>query len=224
MATRKYLPFDSPRKVGWEMARLFERYWASKPDYFTFEWLQDSNERIEFCCKNATEEEVDFTTSPALLEAIHSCQELSSGELPSDFGFTGFTKIAVHEVGSKVEVTEDQEFMGPLFWKLRVGLIVDHHRRIYGPCYFEHRPDHWSCIMRDQSPHDEVQSNSRNYSLKSEIVAVAAIMYRQMNEIIQFVGKEEAYARLRYESGPLTVTVVTFTPGKVRVVQAICSP
>ncbi|KAK2802127.1 hypothetical protein FQN50_007491 [Emmonsiellopsis sp. PD_5] len=45
-----------------------------------------------------------------------------------------------------------------------------------------------------------------------------------MNEVVWIWEKDDYGARLRYKDGPLTATLVTFIPGKVRMVQATCNP
>lgn len=111
MGTPKYIPFERPREVGWLMADLFDLYCSYQPDSFTFEWLRKTTD-LEVRCKDTAEGKVDFPTSPALLDAIHSCKAISFPEtarqLPSDYGFTGFIEGAVHEVQQRVPITEPE--------------------------------------------------------------------------------------------------------------------
>ncbi|QVM05846.1 hypothetical protein D8B26_000553 [Coccidioides posadasii str. Silveira] len=100
----EYIRFKNPREVGWLMADLFDMYWAYPFDSFIFSWLERTPD-LEVLCKDATDEKIRFSTPPALLEAIHSCQKISSPTrwLPSsDFGFVGFIQSAIHEVEKNV--------------------------------------------------------------------------------------------------------------------------
>ncbi|KAK2737032.1 hypothetical protein FQN57_000481 [Myotisia sp. PD_48] len=94
----KYIPFESPRHVGWLMGNLFMDYSTYQPDSFTFEWLCRT-EDLEVVCRDSTREPVDLT-SDALLKAIHNCKIISTPEpeLPSDWGFSGFIGGAVATV------------------------------------------------------------------------------------------------------------------------------
>ncbi|KAK2802126.1 hypothetical protein FQN50_007490 [Emmonsiellopsis sp. PD_5] len=119
MGTPKYVPFKSPREVGWLMADLFDLYCSYQTDSFTFEWLRQTTD-LEVHCEDTTAEKVDFPTSHALLEAIHKCEVICFPEtarpFPSDYGFTGFIGQAIHEVKQRVPITEPELFRGPLFW------------------------------------------------------------------------------------------------------------
>ncbi|OJD12104.1 hypothetical protein AJ78_07253 [Emergomyces pasteurianus Ep9510] len=116
-------------------------------------------------------------------------------------------------------------FGGPLFSRLRNGLIANGHPRVLGHCLFRHRPDHWTFMIRDHSPLDSKGKNGKNYLLRSEIMGITSILYRQMNEVRWDPRKHEyMQPKLTYRDGPLTATIVTFMVGKVRVVQATCDP
>ncbi|KKZ62284.1 hypothetical protein EMCG_00453 [[Emmonsia] crescens] len=98
-------------------------------------------------------------------------------------------------------------FYGPLQYVLHAGVIVDHHRRILGYRFLQDRSHHWSWMLRDRSsPHDPRQAEDRrNHFLKSELMAVTAMMYRQMNAMV-WIPKEDNYrARMRYKHGLLTL-------------------
>ncbi|KAK2757190.1 hypothetical protein FQN54_004704 [Arachnomyces sp. PD_36] len=227
----KYVPFKGPREVGWLLADLFGLYWSYNADSFLFEWLQNTID-LQVCCNDSTLEKIKFPTSKALLEVIRECPKLCFPEntfrgIPTDFGFTGFMDNAMDEVSEKVDITQPELFHGPLLDILNAGIVVDCHRRILGNQFFQYSPDHWLCTLRDHSsPHDprQAEGNRKDYFLKSELMGITAMMYRQMNEMV-WIPKENNYrARMRYKGGLLTVTTVTFIPGKVRVVQATCRP
>ncbi|KAL1957302.1 hypothetical protein VTO42DRAFT_6210 [Malbranchea cinnamomea] len=210
MTVIQYVPFNSPREVGWLMADLFDLYWAEYTSLsFPFDILEKTID-IEVRCQDATGEKVEFPTSTALLKTIHNCRKLqvenASEELPNDRGFAEFMYGAVLEARREAQVAEPEQLMGPLFEKMNVGYVLDAHNR------FDSRQ----------------QKGSRDYFLKSELAAALSILYRQMNEVLWLLEKQEYRARLRYRDGPLTATIVTFIPGKVRVVvrvvQATCTP
>ncbi|PGG96489.1 hypothetical protein AJ80_09820 [Polytolypa hystricis UAMH7299] len=200
MALIEYAPFDTPRHVGWLLADLFDLYCS---------WLQKTSD-LEVCCKDTTGEEVNFPTSSTLLqECPKICYpEKTTWGLPDDYNFTGFMGIAVDQVSRKVEIPKAELFSGPLLQLLYEGIIVEHHRRILGYRFFQHRPDHWSCMLRDHSsPFDPRQEEDRrDYLLKSEIIAITAMMYRQMNEMVWFSKEDKYRARMRYKGGLLTIS------------------
>lgn len=85
------------------------------------------------------------------------------------------------------------------------------------------------------------KADCRNYILKSEIMAATSIFFHQMNEMVWSSEKNRYTSKPRYKGGLLTVcllrrfinalsdnnpkaTVVTFTRGKVRIVQATIRP
>ncbi|KAK2810933.1 hypothetical protein FQN50_002524 [Emmonsiellopsis sp. PD_5] len=231
MAPIQYIPFKEPRKVGWVLTDLFNLYWACETDSFLFERLQNTTS-LEVRCKDATGEKIKFTTSASLLKAIHESPRICSPDkafrgLPTDFGFTGFMFTAVSEVGDKINITKPELFHGPFLDILNAGIVVDYHRRILGDRFFQHSPNHWLCTLRDHSsPHDprQAEEDRRDYFLKSELMGITAMMYRQMNEMVWIPKEDDHRARMRYKEGLLTVTTVTFIPRKVRVVQATCRP
>lgn len=69
-------------------------------------------------------------------------------------------------------------------------------------------------MLRDHSsPHDSRQTkeNRRDYFLKSELMGITAMMYRQMNEMV-WIPKEEDYrAKMRYKKGLLTVCLLVLS-------------
>ncbi|PGH08119.1 hypothetical protein AJ80_07913 [Polytolypa hystricis UAMH7299] len=102
------------------------------------------------------------------------------------------------------------EFSGPLFERIGEGITVDHYHRIWGSYFFEHHPAHWGCMIQDHSsPFDLMQQeNRRDYLLKSKLIAVTSIMFRQMNETIWISEKEKYDLKLRYKDGPLTICFI----------------
>ncbi|KMP01298.1 hypothetical protein CIHG_01588 [Coccidioides immitis H538.4] len=84
--------------------------------------------------------------------------------------------------------------------------------------------NHWTFIVRDHScAHDMGQKGDR-YILKGELLATTSIFYHQMNKMVWLPDKDRYTAKLRYQGGLLTATIVTFTHGKVRIVQATIKP
>ncbi|PGH07908.1 hypothetical protein AJ79_06116 [Helicocarpus griseus UAMH5409] len=110
-------------------------------------------------------------------------------------------------------------------------MVLHHLGRypIHGYSLYEHCPDHWVFTIRDfsipKSQDDSIINSKKNFLLRSEILTVVALFYRQMNEIPwDYEDHRGGKPVLRYQGGSLTATVVTFLVGKVRVVQATCNP
>ncbi|EGC46799.1 conserved hypothetical protein [Histoplasma capsulatum var. duboisii H88] len=222
-------PFHCPEHVGRLMAGLFCLYISYSPDSFPFEWLQKT-EDLKVQCRDSTREKVTFSTSPELLQAIHRCERVTAPEkthgLPSDWGFSGFMKTAAHQVLDEVPFTKAAEFEGPFFRRLGIGIISDSHPRIKGEQIFYLCHNHWSCIIRDRSitAGTELRENRKDYLLKSELLAVTSIFYRQMNEMVWLPEENRYMPKPIYKEGFLVATIVTFVYGKVRIVQATCDP
>ncbi|PGH36584.1 hypothetical protein GX50_00621 [[Emmonsia] crescens] len=220
--------FDCPDKVGWLMADLVPLYLSYASDSFPFEWLQKT-EDLEVHCRDATGEKVTFPISPELLNAIHKCERVTAPEkrrgLPSDWGFSGFMKTAAHEVLDKVPFTKAQEFHGPLFDRLNM-VTIESYPRITGVHIFHLHHNHWTCMIRDHSSafDPKQEEGRRDYLLRSEILAITSIFYRQMHEMVWLPAKDRYKAKLVYKEGLLMATVVTFICAKVRIVQATLNP
>ncbi|KAK2764380.1 hypothetical protein FQN54_009074 [Arachnomyces sp. PD_36] len=228
MQSERY-EFDCPDKVGWLMADLVSLYLSYAFDSFPFEWLQRTKD-LEMRCENVTEEKVIFPISPELLNAIHKCERVTEPEkrrgIPSDWGFSGFMKTAVHEVLDEVPFTEAQEFHGPLFDRLNMVMIKS-YPRILGVHIFHLHHNHWSCMIRDHSSAfdpKQQEDDHRDYLLRSEILAATSIFWRQMHETVWLPEKNRYNAKLIYKEGLLMATVVTFICAKVRIVQATLNP
>ncbi|QSS51915.1 hypothetical protein I7I53_07373 [Histoplasma capsulatum var. duboisii H88] len=104
--------------------------------------------------------------------------------------------------------------------------MIDSYIRIKGVQIFQLRHNHWSCIVRDHSSAFDAtqQGNSRDYLLRSELLAVTSIFFHQMNEMVWLPEEDWYMAKPIYKEEFLTATVVTFIYGKVRIVQATCNP
>ncbi|KAL2388186.1 hypothetical protein RJ035_003510 [Blastomyces gilchristii] len=222
-------PCYCPEQVGWLMAGLFHLYISYSSDLFPFSWLQKT-EDLKVRCRDSIREKTTFSISPELLQAIHKCERVTAPEktlgLPSDWGFSGFMKTAAHQVLDEVPFTKAEEFQGPLFRRLGIGIIINSHPRIKGEQIFYLHHNHWSCMIRDRSStvNTKLQENSRDYLLKSELLAVTSIFYRQMNEMVWLSEENRYMAKPIYKEGFLAATIVTFIYGKVRIVQATCDP
>lgn len=110
MESHKYTPFESPQKVGWFLADLFDRYRCLEPDSFLFKELEDITE-LEVRGMDSTREKIEFSVSSELLDAIHSSKTApasESNQLPGDGSFDGFIEEAVHDAQEKFPVTETQ--------------------------------------------------------------------------------------------------------------------
>ncbi|PGG95610.1 hypothetical protein AJ80_09930 [Polytolypa hystricis UAMH7299] len=187
-------------------------------------------------------EKVEFITPPALENAIQNSARVNSPDVdpwgpPVDYSWTGWMGITIDSLIKEVNMSRgEQEFGGPLFSVLGDGLVVNYHRRVLGYRLFRHRPDHWTFMIRDHSPSDSKSKNSKNYLLRSEMMGITSILYRQMNEVWDSRERKYIQPKLTYQGGPLTVrfcfplfppssaTIITFMVGKVRVVQATCDP
>ncbi|EGC46684.1 conserved hypothetical protein [Histoplasma capsulatum var. duboisii H88] len=213
-------------------------YRLETPDLFSFDWLQKTLD-LEVVCKDTTNEEVGISTPPSLERAIQECAMINFPNSPEflsppvDYSWTGWMGLVIDELKNEVTIKTEAMCEGPLFSFLSQGLIADGHRRVLAQRLFRHRPDHWSMTIRDHSPLNQHKS-CKDYLLRSEILGVTSIIYRQMNEI-RWDPSEYKYMEpeLIYSGGPLIMdttltfllaTVVTFIPGKVRVVQATCDP
>ncbi|EGC41656.1 conserved hypothetical protein [Histoplasma capsulatum var. duboisii H88] len=187
--------FDRAEKVGLLMASLFSLYLTYySRDSFPFEWLQKT-EDLEVCCRETSSEKVAFPMSPELLKAINKCERVTApGKCQQ--GLPG------------------------------VGIMIDSYIRIKGVQIFQLRHNHWSCIVRDHSSAFDAtqQGNSRDYLLRSELLAVTSIFFHQMNEMVWLPEEDWYMAKPIYKEEFLTATVVTFIYGKVRIVQATCNP
>ncbi|EER45712.1 conserved hypothetical protein [Histoplasma capsulatum H143] len=189
--------FDRAEKVGLLMASLFSLYLTYySRDSFPFEWLQKT-EDLEVCCRETSSEKVAFPMSPELLKAINKCGRVTApGKcqkgLPGNWGFAGFMKTAAHQLG--------------------VGIMIDSYIRIKGVQIFQLRHNHWSCIVRDHSSAFDAtqQGNSRDYLLRSELLAVTSIFFHQMNEMVWLPEEDWYMAKPIYKEEFLTATVVTF--------------
>ncbi|OJD27108.1 hypothetical protein ACJ73_01492 [Blastomyces percursus] len=163
------------------MAGLFHLYISYSSDLFPFEWLQKT-EDLKVRCRDSTREKVAFSISPELLHAIHKCERVTAPEktqgLPSDWGFSGFMKTAAHQVLDEVPFTKAEE-----------GTYL--------------RDSHWSCMIRDRSStvNTKLQETSSDYFLKSELLAVTSIFYRQMNEMVWLPEENRYMAKPIYKEG-----------------------
>ncbi|OJD17837.1 hypothetical protein AJ78_02078 [Emergomyces pasteurianus Ep9510] len=212
------------------MPGLFDRYWCSQYDAFSFfNFMQNTTALLNVVCKNATDQKVDFVIPPALEKAIQNSTRINSPDTseypwppPVDDSWTGWMDITIDNLINEVNISSgEQEFVGPLFSALGRGLIVNGHRRVLGHRLFRHRPDHWTFMIRDHSSSDL----DENYLLRSEILGITSILYRQMNEVCWDAWKHTyMQPRLTYQHGQLTATIVTFMVGKVRVFEATCDP
>ncbi|KKZ61653.1 hypothetical protein EMCG_03838 [[Emmonsia] crescens] len=135
-------------------------------------------------------------------------------------------KTAVHEVLDEVPFTKAEEFQGPLFRWLGIGIIINSHPCIKGELIFHLCSNHWSCIIQDHSSlfYTKLQENGRDFILKSELLAVTSIIYHQMNEMVWLPEEDRYMPKPIYKEGFLVATIVTFVYGKVRIVQATCNP
>ncbi|OJD21342.1 hypothetical protein ACJ73_07316 [Blastomyces percursus] len=93
--------------------------------------------------------------------------------------------------------------------------VVDCHCRVLAYHLLRHRRDHWGMMMQDHTPLDSKTRDGKDYLLRREIMGIAAIFYRQMNDV-DWDHYKHKYMKpvLNYPGGPLTV----------RVVQATCNP
>ncbi|EER26850.1 hypothetical protein CPC735_010270 [Coccidioides posadasii C735 delta SOWgp] len=127
--------FDSPEKVGWLMAALFRLYLSYSSGSFRFGWLQKTVD-LKVRCRDTTSDKAVFPISSDLLKAIHKCERVTAPEksrgLPSDWGFSGFMKTAAHQVLDEVPFTQSEEFHGPLFRWLGVGIMINSYPAIKG--------------------------------------------------------------------------------------------
>lgn len=98
-------------------------------------------------------------------------------------------------------------FEGPFFRRLGIGIISDSHPRIKGEQIFYLRHNHWSCMIRDRSitAGTELQENRKDYLLKSELLAVTSIFYRQMNEMVWLPEENRYMPKPIYKEGFLVV-------------------
>ncbi|WEW61235.1 hypothetical protein PRK78_006725 [Emydomyces testavorans] len=232
MGSIKYEPFSDAQEFSDLMPELFDQYWCYQPDTFPFEFLQRTTD-LKVVCKDTTAEKADFITPPALENAIQNCARINCPDTseypwdpPVDDSWTGWMGITIDSLIKGIDIPRgEQEFGGPLFSVLGEGLVANYHRRILADRLFRHRPNHWTFMIRDHSPLDAERKNDRNYLLRSEIMGIVSIFYRQMNEVRWDPWKHEyKQPKLTYQGGPLTATIVTFMVGKVRVVQATCDP
>ncbi|PGG97181.1 hypothetical protein AJ79_09318 [Helicocarpus griseus UAMH5409] len=235
MGSSTYEPFRDAQEFSNLMPELFNLYWSYEPDAFSFDFLQRTKD-FKVVCKDATAEKADFTTPPALERAIQNSARINSPDTseypwgpPVDDSWTGWMGITIDSLIEGVDISRgEEEFGGPLFSVLGAGLVVNGHRRVLGHRLFKHRPNHWTFMIRDHSPLDSKGKdgkNGKNCLLRSEIMGITSILYRQMNEIRWDLRKHKyMQPRLTYQDGTLTATIVTFMVGKVRVVQATCDP
>ncbi|KMP07296.1 hypothetical protein CIRG_06977 [Coccidioides immitis RMSCC 2394] len=211
------------------MADLFRLYLSYSSGSFQFGWLQKTVD-LKVRCRDTTSDKAVFPISSDLLKAIHKCERVTAPEksrgLPSDWGFSGFMKTAAHQVLDEVPFTQSEEFHGPLFRWLGVGIMINSYPAIKGVQIFHLHHNHWSCMIRDHSSAFDTkqQENHRDYLLKSELLAVTSIFCRQMNEMVWLPEENRYMAKLIYKEGFLMATVVTFVHGKVRIIQASCNP
>ncbi|OJD27701.1 hypothetical protein ACJ73_00911 [Blastomyces percursus] len=228
----KYQPFSGAQEFSDLMLDLFNDYLTYSPDTFPFEFLQKTTD-LKVVCEDTTAENVEFITPSTLEDAIMNSARINSPDTseypwdpPVDDSWTGWMGITIDSLLKSVDIPRgEQEFGGPLFSRLRNGLIANGHPRVLGHCLFRHRPDHWTFMIRDHSPLDSKGKNGKNYLLRSEIMGITSILYHQMNEVRWDPRKHEyMQPKLTYRDGPLTATIVTFMVGKVRVVQATCDP
>ncbi|OAT05244.1 hypothetical protein BDBG_01667 [Blastomyces gilchristii SLH14081] len=233
-----FKPFSDPHEFSELMCALFHMYRSETPDLFSFDWLQKTLD-LEVVCKDTTKEEVGISTPPSLERAIRKCARINSPNSPNflcppaDYSWTGWMGLAIDDLKKEVTIKTEAKCDGPLFSILGQGLAADGHRRVLAHRLFRHRPDHWGIMIRDHSPLNQHKS-CRDYLLRSEIMGITSIIYRQMNEVRWDPSKSKyTEPELIYSGGPLVMdatltfflaTVVTFIPGKVRVVQATCDP
>ncbi|EGE01021.1 hypothetical protein TEQG_00075 [Trichophyton equinum CBS 127.97] len=223
-APSEILPFNQPEAVAAFLGRTFLCYMTYADSSFLFDWLEKTPD-IRLRCRNTTEQETLFTTPPELLRAIHTCEWVTSPEkdlgLPSDWGFAGLIQFAVHKVQETVDV-KSQRLYGPSFKQLYCERV----RNIHGLEVLCPHQNHWTFVIQDHTCARDMRQKAdcRNYMLKSEIMAATSIFFRQMNEMVWSSEKNRYTSKPRYKGGLLTATVVTFTRGKVRVVQATIRP
>ncbi|EEH47677.1 uncharacterized protein PADG_03761 [Paracoccidioides brasiliensis Pb18] len=187
---------------------------------------------LEVVCKDTTKEEVGISTPLSLERAIRKCARINSPNSldflcpPADYSWTGWMGLAIDDLKKEVTIKTEAKCDGQ-------GLAADVHRRVLAHRLFRHRPDHWGIMIRDHSPLNQHKS-CRDYLLRSEIMGITSIIYRQMNEVRWDPSKSKyTEPELIYSGGPLIMdatltfflaTVVAFIPSKVRVVQATCDP
>lgn len=104
-------------------------------------------------------------------------------------------------------------FSGPLFITLYVGLN-DGYSRFKGFQIYYLQPNHWSCILRDHSCETDSrqQENKEDYFLRSELLAIFSILFRQMNELVWVPNRNQHSVKLKYKEGSLTVCEYSTVP------------
>ncbi|EEH11694.1 conserved hypothetical protein [Histoplasma capsulatum G186AR] len=213
MGLINFKPFSGPHEFSQLMRALFHMYRLETPDLFSFDWLQKTLD-LEVVCKDTTNEEVGISTPRSLEQAIRKCARINSPNSPEflsppvDYSWTGWMGLAIDDLKKEVTIKTEAKCEGPLFSFLGQGLIANGHRRVLAQRLFRHRPDHWSMTIRDHSPLNQYKSR-KDYLLRSEILGVTSIIYRQMNEIRWDPSKYKyTEPELIYSGGPLIVKFI----------------
>ncbi|KAK2756181.1 hypothetical protein FQN54_005589 [Arachnomyces sp. PD_36] len=232
MGAIKCEPFTDAQEFSDLMPSLFKLYGCHGYATYPFSFMQPTLD-LNFVCKDATAEKVVFSTPTGLENALQNSELINSPEnnrtvisAPRDDSWAGWTSMAIGGLVTDVGLPRGESlFDGPLLGVLSFGLYADSYRRVLGYHLYRHKPQHWALMIRDHTPLDSAKRNAKDYLLQSEILGITAIFYEQMNEI-DWDPSERKYspAKLTYQDGLLTATIVTFLIGKVRVVQASCDP
>ncbi|KAK2793690.1 hypothetical protein FQN52_000642 [Onygenales sp. PD_12] len=232
MATQpqKYEPFKDAQELSDLMLDFFRYFSSSHLHSFPFEWLCRMGD-VQVVCQDCRANSVSFPISPALQNVIENCEYINSprktwlASSSANSSWAGYVQTALSKVGREVKITHMDLFTGPLFERFRHGYIMNTYTIIRRYHLFQHQPDHWTCVMHDRSASfDEGQHGSRDYLLRTELLASTAVFYRQMNVATYEEDTDGFSVKLKDKQGPLAATIVTFCPGKVRVVQAMCNP
>ncbi|OJD26563.1 hypothetical protein ACJ73_02053 [Blastomyces percursus] len=219
-------PLGDPQVFSNLMPELFRSYLKYKSDLLRFDWLQKTTD-LNVVCRNSTTEEAFFQTPEALENAI---QRYTMFDDPAGHGLSllephndcwgSWMRSALEDLHPG-----ERPVGGPLLDVLKEGLVMGSCRYIKGYTLFRNRPNHWTYLLRDQSPLEPQFRDGENYIMRSEILAIVAIFYNQMNTLDFDVYKRTYVDRMFiYKGGSLTATIVTTMAGKVRVVQASCNP
>ncbi|KAK2812010.1 hypothetical protein FQN50_001718 [Emmonsiellopsis sp. PD_5] len=218
-------PVSEAQKFSDLMPKLFDQYWDCRSNTSSFSDFTKNTTDLKVVCKDATAQKVDFTTPSALETAIQNSTRINSPSdadpwgAPTDDSWTVWMDMTIDDLIKGTDISRGgQELVGRLFYQLGRGLVVNDCRHVLGHRLFQHHADHWTFMIRDRSPLKD--DNGKDYLLRSEILGITSILYRQMNEQHQ----EYTQPRLTYQHGKLTATIITFMIGKVRVVQATCNP
>ncbi|KAK2808589.1 hypothetical protein FQN50_004621 [Emmonsiellopsis sp. PD_5] len=234
--TTKYAPFVGPQEFSNLLPRLYKLYQTYSADLYTFGFLQNTTD-LKVICQETTAETVHFNTTPELEDALQESTVIQSPEThsyipraPRDDGWGNWTDSTARELARELGFQRGESQSGTLLLgPLTEGMVLHHFGRyvIHGYSLYEYRPDHWVFTIRDFSISklQDSSTNTKDFLLRSEILTVVALFYRQMNEIPwDYKNHRDGKPVLRYQGGSLTATVVTFLVGKVRVVQATCNP